>query len=207
MVDNQEVSHAKKNLKDGLDFQLIIQNCVASVNLYTKINLNQIYQELIDDEFITVKYDQDSFAGVVLKIKDPKVTFLIFSTGKLVIVGAKSSSIIYEAVDKIIVILKTHEVQIEKKPEIIIQNVVASGSLMGKIVNLELASLWLESSMYEPEQFPAVIYKLTQPKAVLLIFHSGNIVCSGAKSENMVHEAVRVVYNQLEEIEAFEEFD
>jgi transcription initiation factor TFIID TATA-box-binding protein len=34
---------------------------------------------------------------------------------------------------------------------------------------------------YEPELFPGLIYRMRQPKIVLLIFVSGKIVLTGAK--------------------------
>ncbi|MHA2100598.1 MAG: TATA box-binding protein, partial [Candidatus Kariarchaeaceae archaeon] len=42
------------------------------------------------------------------------------------------------------------------------------------------------------------------PKTVLLLFQSGNLVCTGAKTEDQVHEAVRRTYDDLDEIEAFD---
>ncbi|MCG3218341.1 MAG: TATA-box-binding protein, partial [Candidatus Heimdallarchaeota archaeon] len=68
----------------------------------------------------------------------------------------------------------------------------------------ELAAMWLDQSMYEPEQFPGLIYRLDKPKTVLLLFQSGNLVCTGAKTEEQVHEAVRNTYYALEEIEGFD---
>jgi transcription initiation factor TFIID TATA-box-binding protein len=35
---------------------------------------------------------------------------------------------------------------------------------------------------YEPELFPGLIYRMVQPKIVLLIFVSGKIVLTGAKA-------------------------
>ena len=88
--------------------------------------------------------------------------------------------------------------------EIKVQNIVASGNFNNRTINLELASMWLEQSMYEPEQFPGLIYRLPDPKTVLLLFQSGNLVCTGAKTEDQVHEAVRKTYDDLDEIEAFD---
>ena len=40
--------------------------------------------------------------------------------------------------------------------------------------------------MYEPEQFPGLMYRMESPKVVFLIFSTGNIVCVGAKTEDEV---------------------
>ncbi len=199
-----ELPSAQKNVDDKLDFKLIVQNVVSSVNLFTKIDIVKIYQLLIDSEEIFVKYNPENFPGLILKIKEPKVSSLVFTSGKLVITGAKSADMVTTAVDNITEILKEHGTQINGKPEIQIQNIVASGNLNQKKINLELASMWLDQAMYEPEQFPAIIFKLAKPKTVHLIFQSGNVVCTGAKEEDMVHESVRMVYDMLEEVEAFD---
>ncbi|MCK4320647.1 hypothetical protein KAW11_03435, partial [Candidatus Bathyarchaeota archaeon] len=53
--------------------------------------------------------------------------------------------------------------------------------------------------MYEPEQFPAAIYRMDNPKVVFLIFSNGKIVCVGAKNEGAVYEATEKLQKKLEE--------
>lgn len=203
-MSENETEHQRRNREDGLDFRITIQNVVASVNLFSKINLISIYQQLIDDDELSVNYDSESFPGLILKTKSPKISSLVFSSGKLVITGAKSTTMVHEAVDAVIAILRETGTVIEEEPEIIVQNIVASGNFNNRQINLELASMWLESSLYEPEQFPGLIYRLASPKTVLLLFQSGNLVCTGAKTEDQVHEAVRTTYQDLDDIEAFD---
>jgi transcription initiation factor TFIID TATA-box-binding protein len=57
--------------------------------------------------------------------------------------------------------------------------------------------------MYEPEQFPGLIYRMKVPKTVILLFKSGNIVCTGAKSDEMVEESVKKLEMELDELGAF----
>jgi transcription initiation factor TFIID TATA-box-binding protein len=87
-------------------------------------------------------------------------------------------------------------VLISGKPRIQIQNIVASANL-GMEVLLEKAAYLLENTMYEPEQFPGLIYRLVDPKVVLLIFSSGKMVITGAKSEEEVEKAVNHTYKTL----------
>jgi transcription initiation factor TFIID TATA-box-binding protein len=195
---------AEQNKKDGLDFRIVIQNCVASVNLFTKIDLVSIFQQLIDDDELEVSYNPEQFPGLILKTKKPKISSLVFSSGKLVITGAKSEEMVHDGVYQMIDILKTVGTTIDEKPEIIVQNIVASGNFNNRTINLELAAMWLDQSMYEPEQFPGLIYRLKNPKTVLLLFQSGNLVCTGAKTEDQVHQAVRQTYDDLGEIDGFD---
>jgi transcription initiation factor TFIID TATA-box-binding protein len=118
---------------------------------------------------------------LVYKLKEPKTAALIFGSGKLVCTGAKSiedsKKAIHIAVDK----MRTLDPDIPHEFEIKIQNIVASANL-GKTLNLESVALDLENTEYEPEQFPGLVYRLGEPKVVLLLFGSGKVVCTGAKS-------------------------
>ncbi len=187
-----------------LDYGIVIQNVVASINLFTTIDLVTAYQTLIDDDDLFVSYNPETFPGLILKIKKPKISSLVFSSGKLVLTGAKSTEMVHEGVVQMTKILRTVGTKIDEDPEIIVQNIVASGHFNHRTINLELAALWLEHSMYEPEQFPGLIYRLAEPKTVLLLFQSGNLVCTGAKTEGQVRQAVENTYNTLDEINAFD---
>ncbi len=187
-----------------IEYGIIIQNVVASINLFTTIDLVTSYQTLIDDDDLFVSYNPETFPGLILKIKKPKISSLVFSSGKLVLTGAKSTQMVFEGVQQMIKILRTVGTKITEEPEIIVQNIVASGHFNHRTINLELAALWLEHSMYEPEQFPGLIYRLAEPKTVLLLFQSGNLVCTGAKTEVQVRQAVENTYNTLDEINAFD---
>jgi len=54
--------------------------------------------------------------------------------------------------------------------------------------------------MYEPEQFPGLIYRMDDPRVVILIFSSGKCVCTGAKKEEEVEIAIKKLYNKLKEL-------
>ncbi len=86
------------------------------------------------------------------------------------------------------------------KPEIQIQNIVASVGLGGHI-DLEKLTYSLKRTMYEPEQFPGVIYRMDDPKTVILIFSTGKLVCTGAKKETEVHRSIAKLQETLEEKE------
>ena len=116
----------------------------------------------------------------------------------MVCTGAKSEAEVYKAVKNIVKLLKQYGIDIRNEPIIEIQNIVASANLRAG-VDLEKAAFMLENSMYEPEQFPGLIYRMREPKVVLLIFSSGKVVCTGAKKEEEVREAVMKLYKTLKE--------
>jgi transcription initiation factor TFIID TATA-box-binding protein len=99
---------------------------------------------------------------------------------------------------KVVKELKKGGIIIISKPEMKIQNIVASG-VLGGLIDLEKAAYTLEHAMYEPEQFPGLIYRMAEPKVVILLFASGKLVCTGAKKEQDVYVAVDKLHTLLEE--------
>ena len=77
-----------------------------------------------------------------------------------------------------------------------IENVVASTSL-GEELDLKAIALALGGAEYEPEQFPGLIYRIKDPKTAILLFRSGKVVCTGAKSLEHVRTAVEFVSKQI----------
>ena len=53
---------------------------------------------------------------------------------------------------------------------------------------------------YEPEQFPGLIYRLDYPKVVCLIFGSGKMVITGARSKDEILEAVQFIQDELADL-------
>jgi len=168
-------------------YDVKIQNVVASATLDQKINLLDIMKI-----FRNVEYRPKQFPGLVFRLKKPKTATLIFGSGKMVCTGAKSEKQARSAVMKVVRELKTNGIIILGKPKIVIQNMVASANLHGKI-DLETAVDILDNVMYEPEQFPGAIYRMKEPKVVMLLFASGKLVITGAKREEQVHEAAEKI--------------
>jgi len=156
--------------------------------------------EKIAERVPNAEYSPEQFPGLVLRLQRPKTATLIFSSGKMVCTGAKSEDEVYRAVKTIIRILRNYGIEVEGEPIIEIQNIVASANLKA-LVDLERAAYLLENSMYEPEQFPGLIYRMDNPKVVLLIFSSGKVVCTGARREEEVRDAVNKLYNRLRDLE------
>jgi transcription initiation factor TFIID TATA-box-binding protein len=172
-----------------------IQNIVASAALNQRISLTKIVEK-----FPFAEYSPRVFPGLVFRLKKPKTATLIFETGKMVCTGAKSEKEAIQAVNKVTRELKSHGIQLEHKPEVTIQNIVASAELNGEI-DLENVVYKLKRVMYEPEQFPGAVFRMDDPKVVFLIFSAGKLVCVGAKREQDVYTAVDKLQKILEEQE------
>ncbi len=174
-----------------------IQNVVASVTMDQKFNLIDIHKIVPNSE-----YNPERFPGLVYRVKRPKSSTLIFSTGKMVCTGTKSEKQAISAVKRVVKELKDYGIVILHEPQITIQNIVASGDF-GKPVDLELGADILDNVMYEPEQFPGLILRMKDPKVVCLVFATGKGVCTGAKSKEMVTEAVNKLYDRFEDYALF----
>jgi transcription initiation factor TFIID TATA-box-binding protein len=172
-----------------------IQNVVASATLNQRVDLNAVVKGNPG-----VEYRPAQFPGLVFRLKRPKTATLIFNSGKMVCTGAKSAKEARRAVTKVVKELKKSGIIIIGKPELKIVNIVASASL-GGLIDLEKAAYSLRRTMYEPEQFPGLIYRMDEPKVVILLFASGKLVCTGARKEGDVHEAVGKLHKKLEEEE------
>ena len=170
-----------------------IENIVATVILNQTLDL-----DLIEQNIPEIEYNPEQFPGLILRIDSPKVTALIFKSGKMVITGAKKTSDLIKAVKRILRMFMKSGVELVGKPRIQIQNIVASANL-GVEVLLEKAALMLENTMYEPEQFPGLIYRMDEPRVVLLVFSSGKMVITGAKSEEEVYAAAKTMFELLTE--------
>jgi len=168
-----------------------IENVVASATLKQNIDLNSVVKA-----FPNVEYRPEQFPGLVFRLKKPKTATLIFGSGKMVCTGAKSEKQAKKAVRKVVRELKNNGILIVGRPIIKVQNIVASASLGGRI-DLEKSTYSLGRTMYEPEQFPGLIYRMDEPKVVILLFASGKLVCTGAKWENEVYESINKLHARL----------
>jgi transcription initiation factor TFIID TATA-box-binding protein len=170
-----------------------IENVVASTSLGKELDLQSISKALEGAE-----YEPEQFPGLVYRMKSPKAATLLFRSGKVVCTGAKSLEEVRTAIDQLVKQIEAAGVPVTKKPEIIVQNIVASADL-GSVINLNAIaiSLSLEKVEYEPEQFPGLVYRLDKPKVVVLLFGSGKMVCTGARKTEDVELAVERITKEL----------
>lgn len=174
--------------------EIKVVNIVVSANLGHAIPLEKMAATLSNTE-----YNPEQFPGLVIRIKEPKTSALIFSSGKIVCTGARSMDKVHESIRKIIKSLEKINVKIKGEPQVNIQNIVAAGSV-GMDLNLNVLAMKLENTEYEPEQFPGLVYKLPDQKATFLLFSNGKVVCTGTKSEEEVNRALDKLIENLKKV-------
>lgn len=208
-------------IEPGIKFR--IENIVGSLILGIRLSLPDLYKELLKiqaelqriyadelgsggEEFpLIARHSPQEFPGLILKMRFPdvKASMLVFSSGNCVITGTRSEKQLKKAVQRFVDILKRCGYELPKEPELKIQNIVASADI-GKKLNLDLIALsGGYNVIYEPEIFPGCIYRDEELKVVLLLFRSGKIVCTGAKSLDHVKQVLQKLYDWLVEIDGF----
>ena len=179
----------------GKDIKISVQNVVASVDLKTTISLEKLLRVLPDAE-----YEPEQFPGLVKRWADPPAATLIFGSGKVICVGAKTRKEVNEIISRAIKAIKKTGAKIDdSKVKIKIENIVVSADLGMELVLDDLA-FRLESSEYEPEQFPGLVHRIYDPKVAFLIFSSGRIVCAGAKTMKDVKRAIEILQKELKQV-------
>ncbi|MFH1835292.1 MAG: TATA-box-binding protein [Methanobacteriota archaeon] len=159
-----------------------VENIVSSITIDRHIDLEKFANTVTGIE------NPSRFPGVIFRVREPKLAMLIFRTGKVICSGARSKKDIAAAVQKLIEKLKEGKIRLKAKPIVEIQNIVASASL-GFKVNLDTLATECWNTEYEPEQFPGLVFRLDEPKTVMLIFRSGKIIITGAKTPGNANTA------------------
>lgn len=170
-----------------------LHNVVATINVGCQLDLRDIVGKARN-----VEYNPKRFAALIMRIRTPKSTALVFSSGKVVVTGAKSEANCRLAGRKFTRILQklgysAHFTDFK------VQNLVAT-SRTDFPIRLEGLLLKHQSfAHYEPELFPGLIYRMLKPKVVLLVFVSGQIVFTGAKEYGEIEKALRNILPVLRE--------
>ncbi|WP_396614009.1 TATA-box-binding protein (plasmid) [Haloferax sp. S1W] len=175
---------------------LEIQNVVASSAVGQELDLESLSNDVTGAEF-----NPDNFPGLVYRTQDPRAANLIFRSGKIVCTGASSVDEVNRALEQVFEELGSLGIPIDDREEATVQNIVSSADL-GTNLNLNALAigLGLENVEYEPEQFPGLVYRIDEPKVVILLFGSGKIVITGAKKVDFAREAIQVVSDEIESL-------
>ncbi|KAK0721686.1 transcription factor TFIID-domain-containing protein [Lasiosphaeria miniovina] len=172
-----------------------IQNIVATVNLECRLDLN-----LISQQARNVEYNQKKFHAVIMRIREPRTTTLVFGSGKLVITGAKSVELARLAARKHARLIQKLGFNTKFK-DFKVQNFVGSCGCNFYIRLEGLVAEWGSKGFarYEPELFPGLVFQIfkTDAKVTCLVFFNGKVVLTGAKTADQVYEAFADLYPLL----------
>ncbi len=189
----QEIQVSKYLCRGIVSSDFNIQNIVASADLGGELDLSILAMSLDGAE-----YDPETFPGLIYRLKEPKTATLLFRSGKAVCTGAKTMEGVEHAVGTVAANVRKAGVRIADPLRFEVQNIVASADL-GQPIDLTsvVISIGLENVEYEPEVFPGLVYRLYDPKVVILLFGSGRLVCTGAKRPKDVEDAIKNLSEEL----------
>jgi len=163
-----------------------IVNLVASANLNATLDLYNLAVSVPN-----IEYEPEQFPGAILKLKEPKVSMLLFKNGKVICSGASNEKEIALGIMKASRII--HEIQpsvkVLKDVEYTVVNLVATANL-NQTLDLFQVAIELDNVEYEPEQFPGAILRIMDPKLTLLLFKNGKVICAGAKREDLLKKGL-----------------
>ena len=171
-----------------------IQNMSSTANLGTRLDLKKIALKCRNTEF-----NPRRFGAVIMRLREPKATALIFASGKMVVTGVKSTHNATLAAQKFAYIVEKVGFTPKELIDFKVQNIVGTADV-GFPIRLEgLVYAHSAFASYEPELFPGLIYRLVSPRVVFLIFVSGKVVITGAKKEIDLSNALTKLYPVLVE--------
>ena len=175
---------------------LKIENIVASGVIAESIDLVEFSGKVKNCEL-----NKKRFPGAVYRIADPKIAALIFSSGKIVLTGIRNTKALTDGLAIIIKSLIEAGIEPLKEPRVVVTNMVCSYDL-GRYINLNKVAVTLnvENIEYEPEQFPGLVYRIKDPRIVVLIFSSGKIILTGGKNLEDIRKGLGILEQRLESI-------
>jgi len=181
-------------MKNNENTSLKIENIVASGSVADAIDL-----EFISDNMKDCTFTKRKFPGAVCHMQNPKSAALIFASGRTVITGLRNPEDTTGALRNLLDRLRSAGITCRDKPQITITNIVCSSDL-GYPLNLARIMVALmdhERVEYEPEVFPGLVCRISDPKIVFLLFSSGKTIITGGKTMEDVRAGYAILQDKL----------
>jgi len=177
-----------------VDAEYEINNVVVSVS-YEDVELDL---ERIASSFDRVSYDPEVYPGLAYRIPKPKATFLLFASGNVNCMGARTVEGAKEATEKLTGELQNLGFDVGE-PEIEVQNIVASVDFHRRF-DLEEIARNFRYVEYEPEVFPGLVFRWEGTNVAILLFMEGKGTCVGARSIKEIEKAIGRIEETVEPI-------
>ncbi len=165
---------------------ITVENVVLTARFSTALDLAAIAKAFPKAERL------EKFPALSLKFKRPRVTLLIFESGKIVCSGARSEDEASSVVEGFVDALRRNGIPLPN-PQINVENVVVSAQLEAGVEAVK----GLDGTVYEPEGFPGVVVRLKEVEPSFLVFSSGKVVCIGARTLDAAIQALATLEASL----------
>ncbi len=170
---------------------LIVDNLILSVETHISMDLQKI-----SETFPEAVFEPEKIPSVLLNYDNPSRMVFITTQGKLVCTGSKTKEQATEAISETIDLLKEKNF-IDDSASIIYKT---ESIVVSKNLNVSLPLDRIESELpsdhcnYNKSKDPWLEYH--QPTYSMLLFSSGNIVCTG----NITLDESKVAFSHMEDI-------
>lgn len=164
--------------------QIKIQNIVATTDINQLTNLTFLYKNLKGSD-----YNPEEFPGLIYKNENLKMTFLIFSSGKIVILGAKSMDNLYASLNFIKDLFRE---KITSELNLSITNIVGTCDLKNYFNLEKVYKILLDHKIFYNFESPrSLVYYLNEPKSVIFLSKQGKITSVGTKSLDDLYNSIK----------------
>lgn len=173
---------------------LSIQNIVTSGSIADSIDL-----EFISNNIQNCRLSRKNFPGAVYHMQNPKSVALIFESGRIILTGLMKPEDIPQALENLLHVLKDAGVKCQERPQVAVKNIVCTYNLGAPCNLVRILTSLMDTEMveYEPECFPGLVCRITDPKIVFLIFSSGKIVITGGMNLNDIKRGLDLLIEKL----------
>ena len=168
--------------------EFTVDNVVATFKMADHVDLERVARDLY-----FLEYNCSKFTAATLRLKDPATTALTFSSGSVVCTGAKSVESAQHAADIYINIFK-RVVPEARVSAFRIQNLVANAKCDFTVDLVGILRAFSAHVTFSIEVFPGLVFRFDTPKIVFLVFRSGSVVITGARSMESVRDMFSKFY-------------
>ncbi|CAI5708576.1 unnamed protein product [Peronospora destructor] len=169
--------------------ELHIKNFVCSANLGMRFDLTNLLVKSHRRAELVPKKN-----CILMKLNNPKATAMLFANGKLVCTGAETEEAIKNAARRFTQVIQKMDFPGVNLIDFKIQNVVGTCNLGFRVLVEALAFAHSDCCTYEPELYPALIYRLEKPQVKVLVFVSGKVVFTDSKTPQDLDAACETVF-------------
>lgn len=154
---------------------------IANIAVIVKLSTTMIDLDKIHDSIDNTEFTTQASRWLKMRLMPENLYVAFYRSGKFSCTGIKRVEQIEEVADRVLSLLKEigleYEIQnIDINTMIFIDNIQTRFNLGNLLCNLDA-----KKASYEPEQFPALIYR--DWGAALLLFSTGKVTIAGCKSK------------------------
>lgn len=169
-----------------------VVNIAALGTLGIEVDIEQVVE---DAELPVANFDPE-YNAAFFRFDEDGELIILYTSGKYILRGGDDFERMHQVNVEFLDFITELGISVDE-PTLEVKNVVSVGNLHHEIdLNTLTIGLGLEQTEYEPEQFPALIYR--GENTVVLIFASGKIVCTGLTDLDLISTAIDEITEQVE---------